>query len=407
MSFINDLLKELEKRERKTIILPHGIFAAQKPNYFFKVWLIGFILLSIAWIFLLLKPEFKPSTLKLAPILSDNNRQQNPLPLPDLTWLKPVTLKDISFQLKDRIVELTLLLDHASLYRLAADSTTNRLILTLEHAQLATTLPTFEYLHTAINQVAIKQRDDNIEINLFLKPDTKLQLVNFDSTNPTALTLAFANLAKTTTMEQPQSIIKTPALHDLLAEHYQLALKTAANGDNNLAINRLNSLLVTDPSYHDARVSLIALLLDQGKLKEAQQILDQGFKIKSDYLPFIELKARMLSNHGQLQDALNLLLNYTPPIYTNPEYHSLIAALYERTNQDQLAATLYKRLLALRPQNSHWWFGLGITLEKMGMNLEAKGAYTRALMLGRLSPDSIIFAQRRLKFMEVSHHASR
>jgi MSHA biogenesis protein MshN len=151
------------------------------------------------------------------------------------------------------------------------------------------------------------------------------------------------------------------------------------------------------PEYATARESLATLLISQGNISQAQQVIRVGLQQRPFYPPYIQLKARILVNEGKVKQALNLLQLEPPPLAENPDYHALIAALYQRQGQPNFAEKLYEQLLVIQPHNPTWWTGLGIALESLGKRTLAINAYTKVKESSNLSPELKIYAETRLR----------
>ena len=99
---------------------------------------------------------------------------------------------------------------------------------------------------------------------------------------------------------------------------------------------------------------------------------------------------------GKVNRALDLLQRVAPPLEQDPEYHALMAALYQRQGQSMLSAKIYEQLLALHPNTAVWWIGLGIALESDGKNNAAKEAYLHASQGAGLNTALNAFIQTRM-----------
>ncbi len=96
--------------------------------------------------------------------------------------------------------------------------------------------------------------------------------------------------------------------------------------------------------------------------------------------------AKMLIKNNRLADALALLEEFSPPINEHADYYALMAALYQRTNQPQMAVNLYKTLITQNPRNPILWMGLAVSLESAGKHKGALSAYSHAEESDKLSP---------------------
>jgi Flp pilus assembly protein TadD len=407
MSLINNMLKDLEKRESLQRDIPYiGLKTVTNDRSMLTlknlIIAVSVCLLIVLSFYFISKRTHQPSLSIIKPIVNTNVSEQitaqKPMTNIPNVWLKPVVITGMTLQVKDNITELTLMLNHAALYRVISDGMRNQVSFVIDHAELQAELPT-NAIASAIQHISSQQINTDTRIDLTLFPNASIKYVNLNTENKNAeLVIAIENRIQTssTTNTSSTGLIKTPAMQDLLSQQYQSALNAAAKGDVQTAVDSLTALIKMDPAYHDARVSLVALLMDQSNPLKAKHFLDEGLRTDPDYLPFIELKARIFTVEGKTKEALAILLNTPPPMADNPEYHAFIAALYQRSNSDVLAIKVYRQLLALNPHNGNWWFGLGVSLDKIGHGSEATQAYTTAATEGHLSSESISFLQKRL-----------
>ena len=190
----------------------------------------------------------------------------------------------------------------------------------------------------------------------------------------------------------------------MVTEQYENAIKLAEAGNRTGAMTIFNKLLRFYPDYNDARVALAAIVLENGNPQQARKIIDDGLAMAPDYLPLIELKARLLTAEGKINEALLVLQSEQPSIVEAPNYHALIAALYNRQNNYELASAIYQRLVNINPHEGSWWFGYGVSLDKLGHNQDAIFAYTKAVTEGRLNAQASTFLQNRLRTLREANH---
>ena len=72
----------------------------------------------------------------------------------------------------------------------------------------------------------------------------------------------------------------------------------------------------------------------------------------------------------------------------DPEYHALLAALYQRQGNHARALKHYQLVLRWESDKAVWWMGLGISLEGESKLKQALAAYRAASVLGGLGDDS-------------------
>ena len=405
MSLINNMLKDLEKRnalqdKHKTLALSYAkinkfAFLKQKKIIFYLM----LFLIIPSTLFLLLTHH------RATPILTSmlKNEYVNDNPAIQSTHQntsKPIIVTGISIQIKDNITEVSFFLDQFSLYRLLTNDIENKISLIIDHAELQSELPPLRYMNSAIQNIKSYSSNGDTRFDLFLYPGATIKYVNLNNEdkNPElVVAIEYQKNEKETKYNQP---IKAQAMQSMLSQQYQSALNAIKNGQYQEAITQLSFLLKIDQKYQDARVSLAALLIDQGYMTQAKRIVNAGLDINPDAIPLVELKARLLTHEGKIKEALQLLQSSSPSIIDNPDYYAFIAALYERSNHYDLAIKTYRELLQNNQDNSSFWFGLGVSLEKNGQIKEANSAYTKALSTGNLDTESITFLQKRLQVLQ-------
>lgn len=440
MSLIINMLKDLDNRQHGQSPIPI-LESAQRPyqrssGIQWKKWLVvGSIVLMLTAIIIMLslKKSNVKSVLVLPPesaIVKTNEVTTNSI------WTNPVTISSVAFEAKDDMTEMRLSLNHDALYRILGSENKHQIILEIDNAKLNSDLPTFVGAGLGIKSIASvnKQNDLRFLINLndkaslrsvtLTKEDNQAELVviiNHFTSLPRedVVTATMATAATdiktespevgTTSIESPTTTrnnsIKLPALQSLVINEYQTAIKAAANGRNQEAIDILARLLKTYPDYQDARVSMAAIILEAGNTFEARKIVEEGLSIEPSYLPLIQLKARIYTSEGKISEALLILQSEKPYIDDEPEYHAFIAALLNRQKQYQEAANIYKQLVQINSHDSSWWFGLAISQDKLGNTKEAKLAYLKAAAEGRLNPQAQAYLQSRLSMLQEPPHA--
>ena len=96
----------------------------------------------------------------------------------------------------------------------------------------------------------------------------------------------------------------------------------------------------------------------------------------------LKLYARALLQLNRDQQAITLLREHAPPVAQDPEYHALLAALYQRAGRYDDAIALYRDLLQRNPHQALWWMGLAMALEASQRPANALSAYQQARSAG-------------------------
>jgi tetratricopeptide (TPR) repeat protein len=159
----------------------------------------------------------------------------------------------------------------------------------------------------------------------------------------------------------------------------------------------LKRALAINPTLHDARKLLAAVMLRERRKSEAAELLDQGLAQAPAQTDFLIIRARIYTEEGNITAAIALLESQKPALSQSADYYALLAALYQRNNRHEAAANLYGNMLKLNPSQPVWSMGLGISLEAMGQNDAARDAYERALQSGLSGEDVRRFVSGRLQ----------
>lgn len=159
----------------------------------------------------------------------------------------------------------------------------------------------------------------------------------------------------------------------------------------------LRQSLALDPDHRPTRESLAALLLEQGRVSEVEDIYAEGVRRAGDHVPFRKGYARLLIDRGAFGEACSVLLPAPrPALNEDPEYYALIAAAQQRLGQYADAAGTYRRMVEHFPEAGTWWMGLGIALESEGQRAEASAVYRQALATRDLRPELVQYVRQRL-----------
>ncbi|GAB6042854.1 tetratricopeptide repeat protein [Endothiovibrio diazotrophicus] len=174
----------------------------------------------------------------------------------------------------------------------------------------------------------------------------------------------------------------------------QSALNLARMEKLEAAETALGDCLRARPGDGRARTALAALLINGGRLSEAQPLLAEGLRLNPANASLARLQARLQVNNGAVDDALATLRTIPAPDAAD---YAFIAALEQRTGRYQVALDGYRQALAVDRHQGAWWLGMAISLEALNRPAEAREAYRRAGFDPRLSPAAREYAAQRLK----------
>jgi hypothetical protein len=412
MSLIIDMLKDLDKRHQHAPLTPplmndyrqYSLPSFESLKKPLLVMLIIIFLFALTYFFTHQKQN-RLSLVLPAPVSVANTGVTTPA-TEDQT-INPVIINGVSFETKNDTTEVTFLLNHDSLYRIVSNDKNNIITLYIDNATMQSDLPTLIGADVSIQNIISTATNGNLKFALTLKPGAFLKSVDLTTdTKAPELVVVIGNpqlppdeIIKTT------GSIKSPALQSIVVDQYQAAIKLSELGKKQEAIVSLTKLLDYYPDYNDARVALAAVTLETGNPIQARKIIDDGLSIAPDYLPLIELKARLLTSEGKTSEALMVLQSEQPLITEAPGYHALLAALYSRENKHKLSVSIYQQLVQLNPHEGSWWFGLAVSQDKLGNNQDAIFAYTKAATEGHLNPQAVAFLHQRLQILQGATNA--
>lgn len=98
-----------------------------------------------------------------------------------------------------------------------------------------------------------------------------------------------------------------------------------------------------------------------------------------------QVKARWLMAQGEQALALSVLESALPDMEEIPEYFALLASLYQRSGQALKAFEQYSELIQSNETVADWWAGLGVSAEQLKQPRQAKFAYQQAVSLPGLN----------------------
>ncbi|TDY04076.1 tetratricopeptide repeat protein [Thiohalophilus thiocyanatoxydans] len=148
--------------------------------------------------------------------------------------------------------------------------------------------------------------------------------------------------------------------------------------------------------HHGARELLASLYIKSGRYVEAGTLLKEGLALAPGHALFAKLYARVMLQQEKPNQAIAILEQQPPMPGVDSEYHALLAALYQRTDQHLKAAATYRDILRVNPRQGSWWIGLGISLEQLEKYNEARAAYQRAKDRTQLTENLKEYVDKRL-----------
>jgi MSHA biogenesis protein MshN len=196
------------------------------------------------------------------------------------------------------------------------------------------------------------------------------------------------------------SIDKRPhgALANEAAENeYGKAIAALRRGANTEAMTALQTALRFDANHVSARQALLSLLVRQQRLAEAQAVAEEGLAVDPSQSGWAMAVARLQLEAGKLAEAADTLSRHARYADQNADYQAFYAILMQKQKRFKESVERYRTALALRPAESRWWYGLGMSLEADQQFPEARTAFLRAREAGNLPADLASGVERHLR----------
>lgn len=181
------------------------------------------------------------------------------------------------------------------------------------------------------------------------------------------------------------------------ADEFGQALALIQQGRKSEALPHLETTLQLDPGNAQARQALVGLLLESRRNAEAEHVLQSGLRHNPKQPALAMLLARLQVERGALPQALETLETTLPFADQQANYHAFVAAVLQRQSRNKEAITHYQIALHLAPDTAVWWMGLGISLQAVDADEDARDAFTHAAKLHKLSPELQAFVEKRIK----------
>ncbi|RUO23462.1 hypothetical protein CWE08_02110 [Aliidiomarina iranensis] len=178
---------------------------------------------------------------------------------------------------------------------------------------------------------------------------------------------------------------------------YRRGMESLEAGNGREAMQRFQEALLVDGEYHDARLQLAALQFGRGFAADALELLRDGLARAPTNTEFLLLKARIYDRIEQPGFALELLRDVDAQLPRDADILLMRANLASDAGDYALAVSSYQPLVAWRSDQGNWWLGYGYALEQLAQSQgestseytqlrnDAAEAYRRALQDARLS----------------------
>jgi MSHA biogenesis protein MshN len=190
--------------------------------------------------------------------------------------------------------------------------------------------------------------------------------------------------------------VRPETVEQIAGRLYQTAINEIRAGLQVKAAETLRGVLAIKPDHHAAREALAGVLVNTGRSADVIALMREGLAVDPTASSFAKLLARLLIDRGEQEAAIQTLENHRPTLTDDPDYHAMLAALYQRSQRNTEAAALYRQLVQAYPNRSVWWIGYGIASEANNNREQAVLAFRRARQLPGMSQQMRQFVDQRL-----------
>ncbi|TAA45199.1 tetratricopeptide repeat protein [Corallincola spongiicola] len=184
---------------------------------------------------------------------------------------------------------------------------------------------------------------------------------------------------------------------ELAAAKFRKAEERIEAGDISGAQDLLRQVLAIKPDQAKARARLASLYYGQKNSGEAAKILSEGLKIQPGNVEFRLMLARIFQQGKNERQALAYLNQGPLPAAEDVDFHALRGALAQQLKQYADAVSSYRLLAQYQPEQGRWWLGWGIAADGLNDTQTALAAFQQALKSRNLSASAVGYAKKRIQ----------
>jgi MSHA biogenesis protein MshN len=194
--------------------------------------------------------------------------------------------------------------------------------------------------------------------------------------------------------------VRDPTPQQLAEAEYRRAMAALDQGRPGEARAGFEAALARDSGHHAARQVLLGVLVETGRRAEAEQVMHDGLQIAPHQIGFAMALARLQVDREDTPAAIVTLQNSLAHAQGNGDYLAFLAGLLQREQRHSGAIEQFQAALRLWPNNGVWLLGLGMSLQALKRDAEAREAFQQARTSPALSADLQAFADQRLQQLE-------
>lgn len=198
----------------------------------------------------------------------------------------------------------------------------------------------------------------------------------------------------------PMVIEKSTALgsqHERAESEYRKAMNVLNMGRLPEAIESLRTALKQDASHTASRQLLFKLLVENRRLDEAADLLQEGLLSQPAQISWAMSLGRLQVDRADLAGAWQTLQRSLPFASSSADYQGFAGHVLQRLGRSKEAVERYQAATRLAPAEGRWWLGLGLAFEADGHSAEARDALLRARATGTLNTELISLVDQKLR----------
>ncbi|MDH5534221.1 MAG: tetratricopeptide repeat protein [Betaproteobacteria bacterium] len=194
--------------------------------------------------------------------------------------------------------------------------------------------------------------------------------------------------------------LRQPTVQQLAEGEYRKATALLHQGRINEAQQGFAAALSRYPGHHSARQALLGVLVGTKQNAEAERVMQEGLQLAPHQIGFAMALARLQVDRGDSPAAIAALQKSAGYAQESGDYLAFLGGLLQRQQRNAEAIEQFEAALRVKPNHGLWLLGLGMSLEDLGRDAEAREAFQRATVSGTLSADLQALAESRFRRLQ-------
>jgi MSHA biogenesis protein MshN len=206
-----------------------------------------------------------------------------------------------------------------------------------------------------------------------------------------------APAAKASAAVTLEKSVAAGSAHERAEGEYRKAVGALNAGRTSESVESLRAALKQDGAHTASRQLLFKLLIENKRLDEAAELLNEGLQLQPSQISWAMSLGRLQVDRGDLAAAGQTLQRSLAFAANSADYQGFAAHVLQRLGRSKEAAERYQAATRLAPAEGRWWLGLGLALEADGRAAEARDALLRARASGTLNAELNALVDQKLR----------